>query len=63
MAVEVLEAWPDKKWNGKLQMALVRARELTTQPILRMRIDELLNHKTLEFEDFVNYMKDQKGLE
>ena len=33
-------------------MALVRARELTTQPILRMRIDELLNHKTLEFEDF-----------
>lgn len=44
-------------------MALVRARELTTQPILRMRIDELLNHKTLEFEDFVNYMKDQKGLE
>ena len=63
VAVEVLEAWPDKKWNGKLQMALVRARELTTQPILRMRIDELLNHRTLEFEDFVNYMKDQKGLE
>lgn len=24
VAVEVLEAWPDKKWNGKLQMALVR---------------------------------------
>ena len=50
-AITALEAWPDKKWPPDLQVALLKAKEMTAQPFLTLRLDELIQHRTLHLED------------
>ncbi|MCH3950108.1 MAG: hypothetical protein LKE33_04100 [Acidaminococcus sp.] len=50
-AITVLETWPDKNWSPTIQLALMKAKEMTAQPFLTLRLNELLRHRALQVED------------
>lgn len=38
----MLDSWPDKNWSPRMRLALVKAREMSQHPLLKLRVDVLL---------------------
>lgn len=41
-ALGVLDSWPDKNWSPQMRLALLKAREMSQHPLLKLRVDVLL---------------------
>lgn len=61
LALQVLEAWPESTWPKDAQLALQKARTMTTSPLQKLQIDVLLKKRTMEYQDFLDVIRESKN--
>lgn len=59
-ALSVLDSWPDKNWSPRMRLALVKAREMSQHPLLKLRVDVLLKKRTLDFANFLDVIHEHQ---
>lgn len=59
-ALGVLDSWPDKNWSPRMRLALLRARDMSQHPLLKLRVDVLLKKKTMDFASFLDVIHEHQ---
>ena len=59
-ALGVLDSWPDKNWSPRMRLALLRARDMSQHPLLKLRVDVLLKKRTMDFASFLDVIHEHQ---
>lgn len=59
-ALGVLDSWPDKNWSPQMRLALLKAREMSQHPLLKLRVDVLLKKRTMDFASFLDVIHEHQ---